>query len=285
MSLVPGRWLRRWAYWGARHGPRWWLRRSPGPIGRLSARLMPRARARARELLDWTQAEVASDEELEVFANFAHCLAESLAQCPGRRPEVSVSNERMLSEALRDGHGAVLLTAHTGAWEVAGAALTARLGRSLALVMQAEVDPGVRRLHERVRAAQGLRTLYVGEAPQDGLRLLEVLQRGECLALQLDRAAPSGRAVDVRLFGRRFQIPEGPFQLARLTGTPLFPVFAARTGFLRHEVRIYPAARPAPRGSSEIGASAQYVADCLEDFVRHHPHQWFHFAEVPKPFS
>ncbi len=199
----------------------------------------------------------------------------------GLAPEVEVEGSSSFPPARG---GLVVLTAHTGSWEVTGAEFARRLDRPLAIVMRPEADSHARHLHERIRRQQDVRTIYVGERAEVGVRLLSELQHGTCVAFQIDRAAPSGRCFGVRLFGRPFQVPQGPFRIARLCGVPIVPVFNARAGFMRYRVRIYPELLlEADCPATELEAAAQYVADCLQDFVRRYPGQWFHFEQSPPP--
>jgi KDO2-lipid IV(A) lauroyltransferase len=184
--------------------------------------------------------------------------------------------------AVRGAGPALVLTAHTGAWEVAGSSLASQLSTTLRFVVRGEADARVRELHERIRQQRAVATAYVGDSPEAGLRLLDAIRRGEWLAFQIDRAAPSGRSLLTTLFGREFPVPEGPFRIAKLTGAPILPVFNARTGFMRYTVQAYsPRYLPANSDREALTAAAQYAVDCLQDFVHQHPRQWFHFAAIP----
>jgi KDO2-lipid IV(A) lauroyltransferase len=86
------------------------------------------------------------------------------------------------------------------------------------------------------------------------------------------------RARDVTLFGAPARIPEGPLRLGALTGAPLVPVFAARTGHRRYVVEVAPPVRLRRTPTdAELDAAAQAIARELERFVRARPTQWFHF--------
>jgi KDO2-lipid IV(A) lauroyltransferase len=220
------------------------------------------------------------------FVDFAYCLTESLAV--GRRAvKIEVAGREFLDRPIAEGGdarrtGAIIATAHIGAWDVAAAALASELDISLTLVMEAEADRDARILHDSVRKRAGLRIAHVGASWLDALPLLRRLQKGEVLALQLDRPAPSGRAVRGWLFGRQFGVPEGIFKLAQLSGAPIIPVFSRRSGFFSHRVRVFPEIRLSRRApASELQAAAQVALDCLETFVAEAPRQWFFFHELP----
>jgi KDO2-lipid IV(A) lauroyltransferase len=171
------------------------------------------------------------------------------------------------------------VTAHAGPWDVAARYFTDEFGAKVAMVMEAEPDESARALHDDVRRRSGVEVLRIGEGPTDGLSVLRHVRSGGIAAFQIDRSAPSRRNVVTRLFGRDFEVPEGPFRLARLAGAPLIPLFAVREGYFDYTIEVEPAIALGPSASSEaLGEAAQSAARALERFVRAHPTQWFHFA-------
>jgi KDO2-lipid IV(A) lauroyltransferase len=245
--------------------------------------LSPEPRARIRHNLRRIRgSRRRAAEELDVFrtfANYAHCLAESLA---GERPEARrarrrVLGEERLREALAARRGLVVVTAHAGPWDIAARLLRVDWGIDVLTVMQREADRGAAELHDRVRQASGVRIAYLNR-PLDGLELLSHLRHGGAVAVQLDRLPPGTRAAQGTLFGEPFGVPEGPFLLAAATGAPLLPVFCRRLGYFDYEICVgelcWLPRRPHPSAVSE---AAQAALTALEQFVRDCPTQWFHF--------
>jgi len=126
--------------------------------------------------------------------------------------------------------------------------------------------------------------IHVGDDAFEGLRLLKHLRRGGIVAVQLDRKPKGGRTINVTLFGKAFQAPLGPFQLASLASVPIVPVFCARVGFYQYQIRVttpISLIRRAP--GPELLAAAQEAISSLEDFLRIYPTQWFHFEHTDNP--
>jgi KDO2-lipid IV(A) lauroyltransferase len=216
-------------------------------------------------------------EVRDTFINFAHCLAESLGAA-GHPPALHAVAPESVVEAMTRTSGSIVMTAHTGAWELAAHQFRRQFDREVVLVMRAEDDARARAVHERLRDASQVRTLYAGADPFVALRLREELRRGTMLAFQLDRAAPSGRAIPTRLFGRPWSIPEGPMRLARVAGAPIVSAFAAREGFLQHRLELQPPLYLDSNCSEErMGEVAQTLVSRFEEFVARYPRQWFHF--------
>jgi KDO2-lipid IV(A) lauroyltransferase len=279
-----GAFWRRLAHAGARHGPQFWLKYSPPVFGVAFALALGKQRRKVRDTLRWVQGNKGLvSEQRQLFATFVHyaqCLAESLA---AERPEAAhavhrVEGEHFLRAALAGGRGALLVTAHAGPWDAAAKLLCSSLDRPAVVVMEGESDPGAQELHDGVRARAGVRVVHVGAHPLDGLPLLRELRAGGVVAVQLDRGAPSGRAISVRLFGREFFVPEGPFRLAALAQVPIVPLFVRRTGHFQYDLLAYPAIELAARARApELQAAAQTATDAMAGFIARYPTQWFNF--------
>jgi KDO2-lipid IV(A) lauroyltransferase len=276
--------LRRFADLGARHGPKWWLRASPGPIGALAWALAGARREVVSERLGWVLGRAPSAREVRsTFVNFAHCLAESLGAL-GHPSVVRVVAPESVSRAMAGPSGVILMTAHTGAWELVAQEFRRRFERDVVLLMRAESNAGARAVHERLRRESGVRAVYAGDDPFVALVLREQLARGGVVCFQLDRPAISGRAVATQLFGRPWSIPEGPLRLSRATGAPIVSAFASREGFLEHRLELHPPLTLSPDCSAErVQEVAQELVSRFEQFVSRHPSQWFHFDLSDEP--
>lgn len=292
MTGAPGGWgpssvgFRRWAYLGARFGPRAFVRWSPPLIGLVFAAGLPRARAQV--LRNLRRVYGPRDQLTEVrdvaatFSSFAACLAESLA---GERLEAKQARYRVRGaerfEALRaSGQGLLLATAHVGPWDAAAQALRAFVDEPILLVMGGEADAAAADLQDVVRRNTGLEVCRVGRHPLDALPVLEWLASGRMVAVQMDRPVETG-AFRVPLFGRPFSLPRGPFVLARLAGVPILPVFAGRRGFFDYRVDVgHPIAPPHGRGGSELERAARAFGAQFEQHLKAHATQWFHFTDA-----
>jgi KDO2-lipid IV(A) lauroyltransferase len=276
--------FRRLAHWGAISGPRGLVRFSPKPIGAAFGAALPELRARiVRNLRRVHGPRAAWREQLdavETLANYAACFAEAIASGrPDAAPRVAVQGEAQLKNALSEG-GVVLVTAHAGPWELTAQLLGRELGADVMLVMQREANAEARELQDRHRGERGLRVLHIGEHPTDALPLIAHLKKGGVAALQLDRVPPSGRVLDVSLFGAPFRAPEGPFRLASLSGAQVLPVFARRNGFFDYSLRVSePIALGRHADAEVLQSAAQQAVSAMQAWIQQCPTQWFHFAD------
>lgn len=286
-SSIDAELWRRMARWGSSRGPEWFVRAAPPVIGLIACALATERRrfvaANLRRVRGAQGATSRLRDAVDVartFTTYASCLAEILgAGSPrGRLPQALVHGELRLLDAMADGKGLLFVTAHTAGWETVGPLLSRDHGLRVMIAEQAERDPRARDIQDEARRAHGVLVAHVGDDPLSALPLVRHLREGGVVALQLDRVPAGMRARAVTLFGAPDRVPEGPLRLAALTGAPLVPIFAARTGHRRYRVDIGPPVRLRRTPTeTELDAAAQAVSDELERFVRAQPTQWFHF--------
>lgn len=280
-----GLFWRRMASLGAQRLPSWWVRFSPPVFGVAAAVALPEARRAVRSNLRRIRGPRPLFRDVidtsRTFASYAGCLAETLASGSKNdaEPHVDIVGREHVRSAMAQNRGVVILTMHTGGWEVAGPLLSAHTRLDVVIVMESEQDERARDLQDRARELGGIRVVHIGPDPLAALPLVRHLtEKKGAAAMQVDRVPSSGRALRVRLLDREGLLPEGPFRLAQLTGAPLVPVFCARLGFRKYTFEAHPAQTLPRRASADqLEAAAQHVADDMTSFLRAHPTQWFEF--------
>jgi KDO2-lipid IV(A) lauroyltransferase len=275
---------RKLAYWGASRAPQAVVKYSPDWFGLVFSWVLVREREQIRRNLRrlFGKRSVIEEERdiAKTFMAYAHCLAESLgAERPcAKAARCTVHNEAALSLLLEQPTGFIIVTAHTGGWDIAAQVLMATSGRQVTLVMDREPDPLARALQDELRNKKGVQVAHVGADALEGLALLKHLRQGGVVAVQLDRIPRSGRTLTVSLAGEPFELPEGPFLLASLAQVPVLPLFVSRRGFYDYEVRVGNAIRlPRRPEPVEVDSAARDVASLMEAFLLDHPEQWFNF--------
>ena len=279
-----GLWWRKFASLGCVYGPEWWKRYSPPVIASIIFSLVGRNRRGAvanMERILGRSGRGATLAALQMFAQFAHCLTETM-EYYGPRPRPINLDEPLrddLAVALREGHGAVVVTGHFGNWDIAAKTLH-EYGRPINVVMAREVNAST---HEYVRQARervGVRVIYSDTSVFSSLNMIRALQRNEVVAIQLDRALGAGGTRLVPFFGAPAPFPSGPFVLARLARAPLIPVFIPRLGTRHYAIRVcgrFQLAREA-RDNRALDRVMADVVRTFEAVVREFPYQWFQFA-------
>ena len=187
----------------------------------------------------------------------------------------TVEGEPAYLEARKRKRGAVLVTAHMGAFEVGLAALR-RVEPHVHVVFKRDAFDGFERIRSRVR-----RRLNVVEEPIDGgfetlVRLRDALAADHVVVMQGDRAMPGQRFQCVPFLSGKLRLPIGPVKLARLTGSPIIPVFVVRNGGRRFCIHLgTPIDIEAGATSVDgIDPAVLSLAQTLESFVSRYPTQW-----------
>jgi lauroyl/myristoyl acyltransferase len=202
-------------------------------------------------------------------------------------PRWDFEQRENFEELQSHGGGAILLTAHMGSYDL-GAALFAELTtRRIVMVRAPEVDPGTREFEDRVheeKGATGLRVGFNTTATDLAFDLLAAVQSGEIVAIQGDRVTPGIASVETTLFGKRMNVPAGPFALAMASRAPIFPLFVMRRG-RRHYCLLtcqpITVTRTSRYRDHDIRRGVDEWARALESAIREGWQQWFAF----EPFS
>ena len=183
---------------------------------------------------------------------------------------VTVSNEYLLLDPIKNKTGVVVSLPHAGNWDHAGSYFCIKGAR---LVTVAEVLKP-RELFEKFlayRQAIGMEVL-----PLDSRAFPTLMQRardGKLIALVADRDLSSS-GIDVEFFGGVARMPAGPAIVAIRTGIPLVTAFVSYTDTGIHvdlrEILIPSGADEAAR----VKATVQLCADNFADGIKNSPQDW-----------
>lgn len=208
------------------------------------------------------------------FTHFAACTADFL-----RFPSLTRSDLLALAHAqgldaldraLTGGHGAIIVAAHLGGFDLGIVGIGA-LGYPVHVVVE-RLSPELQEAYAQVRASTGVRLIPLGDHEQ---AIADVLARGEILATGADRVR-SGRSMTVPFGSGWRAVPTGPAALSLAHGAPLLTAFVVRTGaWPPYLGRIEPLEPDGPRTveSLTLAMAARFVEQ-----IRTHPDQWFSFG-------
>lgn len=187
------------------------------------------------------------------------------------RSHITFTGRDHLTEALSYGKGVVLATAHSGNWELLGAAL-AYEGFPLVAVVRKQNDLGADRFINEYRTQAGMHITYKTSVKE----MVRLLGEGKIVGLLMDQAAGSD-GVMLDFFGRPSSTPQGPAALARLKGAPIVLAFITGREDGTHEAIIHPPLwvdKTADR-DQDIIVTTKKLNHIIEDHIRRHPAEWF----------
>lgn len=182
--------------------------------------------------------------------------------------------------------GAILLMSHLGNWEIAASLLKKlRADTPLLLYMGVKEKEGLERLQKDDLRQSGVTIIGADQqssSPFSAVEGIRFLQAGGLVSMAGDIVwRDDQRKIRVRFLGHAAYLPEAPFVFALVSGAPLMVFFAFRTGrnsyqFTLSDPIVLQSILRKDR-AEVIGRAAQQYADLLEQSLRRHPFEWYHF--------
>jgi KDO2-lipid IV(A) lauroyltransferase len=243
--------------------------------------VVPRDRRRAREHLriafpDLPESEVkrllyASARHFGALLSEISWLWRASAQQVMRLSAMDGTHH--LYDALEEGRGVVLTTAHCGNWEILNARLCAA-GLPMTVAFRSARDPRLDHITNTLRSRFGAEMIPRGA--DAGKRLMAALSRNRINGLLIDQDIRDIPGVFVPFFGRPAWTPSGAAAMAIRKRSPTVPTFIHRLPDNTHQAVVHPPIQPPEGGSladriTELTAAATAA---IERQIRAHPEQW-----------
>ena len=181
---------------------------------------------------------------------------------------VTLVGEEHLHEALREGRGVILMTAHLANWEI-GAAAVRHNGFPLNVIYTPQRNTaGI----EDILREQREKVCGMGLVPSEGAAMKEafkVLKRGEILTILQDLDARDG-GVESKFLGLPASTHVGLIKLSMRFDCPIVPVRTIRDEKGKYFVCFYPILSL----DEDIEKSLCICNNIVESWIREHPDQW-----------
>jgi lauroyl/myristoyl acyltransferase len=173
------------------------------------------------------------------------------------------------------GRGAILVTAHLGAFET-GMFVLRQHEPHVHVVFRRDSMRGFDSARMLLRKRLGVIEAPVDDGLAGWIRLRDALARDEVVLVQGDRVMPGQRGQPVPFMGGHILMPPGPVKLALATGAPIVPIFAPREadGKVRIIMTEPIVLDPDQRSAKVIDDALRRIASAIESQVRQHPEQW-----------
>ncbi len=190
---------------------------------------------------------------------------------------------------LDNNKGAIIMMSHLGNWDVAAHLLQKhRKNLRLLLYMGVRHKEQIEQMQKKNLMEGGIKIIAVekeGGSPFDIIEGVRFLKSDGVVSLAGDIIwRENQQFVSVRFLNHQVSLPEAPYVLAVLSGVPIFVFFSFRTNNNTYHFSfsdpIYIEKNIRSKRKEAIQMAAQQYAIQLEDAVRRHPFEWYHF----KPF-
>lgn len=249
-------------------------------FGRLLFRLSKKHRNRAIANLALAYPEMPEAERVQlarkVFEHFG-MVATDFMRTSARSDEEVASNmvvegRENFDDALAQGKGILLVTAHFGNWE-RFAQFARSQGQEIFAVARDADDTKVQSDVARLRELTGLTVISRGNAART---MISLLREKKIVAVLPDQNCAESF---VPFFGLPTGTVLGPATLSLRTGAPLLPAFCARVGPGKYHSHVFPAIQPKPGVEDKVEALTRAMNDTIEGIIRMYPEQWLWFHD------
>ena len=214
------------------------------------------------------------------FYSFGRALIDRTAILAGNAKKFSFTfdGEQHIHDAVAEGKGVLLLTAHVGNWEAAGQLLS-RVKVPINVTGFDKEAPAIRAALDR-SARQHFKLIPLTGSPTDAIQLVAAMRRGELVCMMGDRAYGSPSA-SVPFLGSDAMFPIGGYVMAAIADAPIVQVFSLREPGGHYHFFGFPPLRPHrpphDKRDAHLRQCATQFAERLEVIVRRDPFQWYNF--------
>ena len=226
------------------------------------------------------------------FQSFTNVFWDRHLQLESDDLRFTISGMNHILQAQKQKKGAILLMSHMGNWEVAAHGLKKRLSNlQLMLLMGIRQKEAIEKIQKESIRKDGIKIFGIdqgGGSPFDIVEAVNFLRQGGFVSMAGDIVwRDDQRAITATLLGHRVRLPDAPYSLALVTGAPIIVFFAFRAAEGHYRIRaldpIYVRAGTRADRPAAIKNAAQTYMDHMQDALRQHPFEWFHFEPFLGP--
>jgi KDO2-lipid IV(A) lauroyltransferase len=183
--------------------------------------------------------------------------------------------EDNLRKAVSKGHGALILTAHFGNWELMCAAASLKLGNVAVVARPLDFVP----MDEVINGLRSRFGAVIIPHKEAARRIVGALRQKMLIGILLDQKEDWYQGVFVPFFGRWACANKGMAVLALKTGAPVVPVFSVRQKNGRYKVVFEKEVELQRTGDKirDVEDNTENFTRIIERYVRNKPDHWFWF--------
>ncbi|MBQ9474403.1 MAG: acyltransferase [Bacteroidales bacterium] len=196
------------------------------------------------------------------YFTFGQVVVDRFAAFAGRSFLFNNDGVELFNAMAAEPDGFVVLSSHTGCYEMAGFTLVADPKPMNALVYAGETAT-VMENRRRILSAHHINMVTATADMSHIFTLSNALADGEIVSLPADRCYGSNKTVQCRFLGTDAEFPLGPFALAKSRQAKMLAIFVMKQSTHIYNVIVRPVDNP------------QHYADTLQQVVQQYPYQWF----------
>ncbi len=182
--------------------------------------------------------------------------------------------------------GGIIISAHTGNWEIAGHLLK-RLDTPINLLMFDAEEQQIKKYLENVHVLKNINIIVIRDDLSHIYEIKNALNRHELIAMHGDRFVKKSKTITCRFMGRDAPFPYGPFYLAVEFNVPVSFTYAMKESVNHYHfyaTPLYTLSKPGTKIKREeniIYLVKEYVKE-TEKIVKKYPLHWFNYYDFWK---
>jgi KDO2-lipid IV(A) lauroyltransferase len=241
---------------------------------------MPHRRIVMRNLIfaypEWMCEEICMVSR-KIFQNFGITILEIIQMAFFSKENIlqniRIRGEDHLLNAIEDGKGVIIISAHLGNWEAASLFSTCYFGYPVTVVVRKMELEIINRWVLKLRTRFGNSVIdKKGALPE----MMQTLRKGNILALMIDQGTTRSQGVELTFFGKKVTVTPAAAMLALRCKSPVIPVFCIREEDQKLTIIIEPSVQLVRTKSlrDDLSTNTQIMTDIIEKAVRKYPDQW-----------
>lgn len=253
-------------------------------LGKLYYGVVAKQRCRAikqmRESLQISEAEarkLVKESFINIGRNFLEIMYMPCLHKENFKEYMEIDHIERMHEALAEGRGVVILTAHVGNWEWLSAALTFS-GLPVTAIIKPQPNAQHTRILNEYREMVGVEIFSRGTSELIGAT--RALKKGKCLGFLVDQdGGPGGLFID--FLGRVASTPMGAAVFSKKFLAPVVPAFILRQPDGKHRVVIGEILHFEDHGDTDkdLADFTIKMTRIVEKIIQDNPTQWIWFQK------
>jgi KDO2-lipid IV(A) lauroyltransferase len=226
---------------------------------------------------DWSPQKIRQLSK-RIFQNIGITITEILQMTCLSKEEIlgkaRIFGINNMIEALKEGKGAILVSAHLGNWEMAALIAPLYLDTPITAVARKLRFEFINNLIVNLRTRFGCKVIDKEEAlPQ----MRKALRQGEILGIMIDQGTRSSESVGITYFGHKVRATPAASLLALRCKSPVVPGFCVRDADGGLNFVIEPPLKLTRTRDlrADLKTNTQIMTDVVERAVSKYPEQWF----------
>lgn len=227
-----------------------------------------------------------------VFLNhfvFGQVIIDRFAVYAGRKFHFVYDGKEMIDDCFMRPEGLVILSSHTGNYELAGCSLNTKKGKRVHALVYAGETEAIMENRGRVLGSHSTEMIPVLNDMSHIFLMNAAIDEGDAVSMPADRLLGSKKTFPCKFMGEEASLPAGPFVFAAQKEVPVFAVFVMKLRATRYRliVRRLDGDETATVSSMRVRAAllAKKYAAILESVVEEYPYQWFNYFDFWKQES